>query len=540
MGATVAAESNVDSRKGAIRIMPNLNDGRSCAGDCSAPLTLHASPPQAFDTDDGPKEECGVFGIFAPTEEVARITFFGLFALQHRGQESAGIAVSDGRHIKIHKNMGLVTQVFTEEVIQSLPGISAIGHTRYSTTGSSILCNAQPISGRSRVGDISVAHNGNLVNTAELRAELLAEGCQFETTNDSEVIAQLLAKHHTGCIEETVRQVMLKLQGAYSLVILTPDKLIGVRDPYGVRPLCLGRINGSHYVLASESCAMTPVDAKYLREVEPGEVIIIDRDGQREFQAIPTIKHATCLLEFIYFSRPDTILYNRSLHQSRRRMGQELAREHPCPGAHVVIPIPDTGIPAALGYAEASRIPYGEGVIKSRYIQRTFIQPSQRMREMGARMKYTPLKETLAGKKVVMVDDTIVRGTTTDKLVRMLFEAGALEVHVRITAPPVKNPCYYGIDMANEEELVAARHSVEEIRKMIGATSLGYLSLEGAVRAVGMSKDKFCRACFDGKYPIPVPQDVRLSKLMLERHRNVSEIEHEEGGPDDGAPDTHE
>jgi amidophosphoribosyltransferase len=489
---------------------------------------------------DKPKEECGVFGIFAPTEEVARITFFGLFALQHRGQESAGIAVSNGRNIKVIKKMGLVTQIFDEKTIKRLRGISAIGHTRYSTTGSSILCNAQPIQSTSVVGDIAVAHNGNLVNTRTLRAELEAEGCKFETTNDSEVIAQLLAKTHNGCIEETVRQAMLRLQGAYSLVILTPDKLIGVRDPYGVRPLCLGRINGGHYVLASESCALGTVAATYLREVEPGEVIVIDREGLHEFQAVPTRRHATCLLEFIYFSRPDTMLYNRSLHQVRRRMGHALAQEHPCPDAHVVIPIPDTGTPGALGYAEAARIPFSEGVIKSRYIQRTFIQPSQRMRDMGARMKYTPLKETLADKKVVMVDDTIVRGTTTGKLVRMLYEAGAMEVHVRITAPPVKHPCYYGIDMANEKELIAARHSVEEIRQEIGATSLGFLSLEGTVRAIGLHKDKFCRACFDGKYPIPVPLDVRRSKLMLEHERDLLHPSHLEGGPDDGSPEDSE
>jgi amidophosphoribosyltransferase len=501
-----------------------------------------AGPPFANLADDdwerdNPKEECGIFGIYAPSEDVARTTFFGLFALQHRGQESAGIAVSDGQRLHIHKNMGLVTQVFDEETIQSLKGISAIGHVRYSTTGSSILCNAQPLQSTSQVSEIAVAHNGNLVNTATLRAELQEQGCEFQTSNDSEVIAQLLANLHTDCIEEAVRQAMLRLQGAYSLVILTPDKLIGVRDPYGIRPLCLGRINGSKYVLSSESCAFVPVGAEYLREVEPGEIIIIDRDGQREFQAIPTKRHATCLLEFIYFSRPDTILYNRSMHMARRRMGHELAREHPVPNAHVVIPIPDTGIPAALGYAEASRIPYGEGVIKNRYIQRTFIQPNQRMRDMGARMKYTPLKDTLAGKRIVMVDDSIVRGTTTGKLVKMMFDAGAAEVHVRITAPPVKNPCYYGIDMANQDELVAAHLSVEEIRKLIGATSLGYLSLEGVVRAIGMHKDKFCRACFDGKYPIPVPQDVRMSKLVLERHRNETEAAVQEDGPDDGSPD---
>lgn len=514
------------------------------------PLELHDPAPNSVSSDsvsdpddwecDNPKEECGVFGIFAPGEEVARITFFGLFALQHRGQESAGIAVSDGRKLKVYKAMGLVTQVFDEKAITSLPGISAIGHTRYSTTGSSILCNAQPISGATRVGEIAIAHNGNLVNTRELREELEQAGCHFETTNDSEVIAQLLAHLHTGCIEETVKAAMQRLQGAYSLVVLTHDKLIGVRDSYGVRPLCIGQIDGKHYVLASESCALVPVGAQYLREVEPGEVIVIDRDGLQEMQALPTRRHATCLFEFIYFARPDSMLYNRSLHQARQRMGQELAREHPVPNAHVVVPVPDTSIPAAIGYAEASRIPFGEGVIKNRYIQRTFIQPSQHMRELGARMKYTPLKETLAGKIVVMVDDSIVRGTTTGKLVKMLFEAGAIEVHVRITAPPVRHPCYYGIDMANQDELVAARLSVDEICKLIGATSLGYLSLEGVVRAIGMSKDKFCRACFDGKYPIKVPDDVRMSKLMLERKRNVDEPEHEEGGPDDGSPDEHE
>lgn len=517
-----------------------MNDARleQCAlSEAPIPLSAVSSSPVDEWEQDNPKEECGVFGIFAPGEEVARITFFGLFALQHRGQESAGIAVSDGKSIRVHKAMGLVTQVFQEEVIQSLGGISAIGHTRYSTTGSSVLCNAQPLSSTSRVGDIAVAHNGNLVNTRTLREELQAEGCTFETTNDSEVIAQLLAKLHTGCIEETVKQAMLRLEGAYSLVILTPDKIVGVRDPYGIRPLCIGRINGSKYVLASESCALGPVGAQYIREVEPGEVIVIDRDGMEEFQAVPTAKHATCLFEFIYFARPDSMLYNRSLHQARRRMGHELAREHPTPGAHVVIPVPDTSIPAAIGYSEASRIPYGEGVIKNRYIQRTFIQPSQRMRDLGARMKYTPLRDTLAGKKVVVVDDSIVRGTTTGKLVKMLFEAGALEVHVRITAPPVRHPCYYGIDMANQDELVAAKFSVEQIRKQIGATTLGYLSLEGVVRAIGLNKDKFCRACFDGKYPLTVPADVRVSKLMLEHKRDISDPSSNEGGPDDGSPD---
>ncbi|HLI48559.1 MAG TPA: amidophosphoribosyltransferase [Chthonomonas sp.] len=484
---------------------------------------------------DSPKEECGIFGIYAPGEEVSRIAFFGLFALQHRGQESAGIAVSDGHSIRLHKEMGLVTQVFNEERIRALQGISAIGHTRYSTTGSSVLCNAQPLVGFSSCGPIAVAHNGNLINTSELRNELEAEGCNFETTNDSEVIAQLLARVYRGNIEAAMREVMGRIKGAYSLVVLTPEKLLGVRDPCGIRPLCLGRLGNGHYVIASESCALTTVGANYLREVEPGEIISIGQHGLQEIQAVPMQRRATCLLEFIYFARPDSMLYNRTLHTVRRRMGQELAREHPCPGAHVVIPIPDTGTPAALGYAEVSRIPYGEGVIKSRYIQRTFIQPSQRMRDMGARMKYTPLKETLAGRKVVMVDDTIVRGTTTDKLVRMLFEAGAAEVHVRITAPPVKYPCFYGIDMADQDELVAARHSVEEIRQLIGATSLGYLSLQGVLRAIDMGRDNFCRACFDGKYPVPIPQQVKLTKMMLEEP--VKRLAHVGTGPEESLLD---
>ena len=500
---------------------PSLLQNESYADSSSAPDSPHNYlsddtadiNPDDFETD-GPKEECGVFGIYAPTEEVARIAFFGLFALQHRGQESAGIAVSDGRALHCHKELGLVTHVFDEATIQSLKGISAIGHTRYSTTGHNTLCNAQPLLTSSKNGDIALAHNGNLVNTTALRNELLAEGCNFETSNDSEVILHMIARQQTDCIEEAVRKTMQRLEGAYSLVILTPDKLIGVRDPYGVRPLCIGRINGSKYVLASESCALIPVGAEYIREVEPGEVIVIDSEGLHEFQAVPMVRHATCLLEFIYFSRPDTILYNKSMHQARRRMGQELAREHPVPGAHIVIPIPDTGIPGALGFSEASRIPYGEGVIKNRYIQRTFIQPNQRMRDIGAKMKYSPLKDSLAGKKVVMVDDSIVRGTTTGKLVKMMFDAGAVEVHVRITAPPVKHPCYYGIDMADEDQLVAAKHSVEEIRQHIGATSLGYLSLERVVKAIGMNKDKFCRACFDGKYPITIPLELKMSKLI--------------------------
>ncbi len=501
------------------------------------------SSDNAFGPEEGPKEECGILGIYGRGEDVARLTYFGLFALQHRGQESAGIAVSNGERIRVHKDMGLVTQVFDEESLQSLTGHIAIGHTRYSTTGSSVVRNAQPLSCSSVVGDIAVAHNGNLVNTAHLSCELKKDGVIFQTTNDSEVIAQLIARSARENVEQGIIEAMQKLRGAYSLTIITQDRLIGVRDPYGVRPLCLGYMNGdpispdrkTAYVLASETCALNVIGAHFIREVEPGEMVVIDDEGEREYQAVPAQRHATCLFEFIYFARPDSHIFDKNLHAARRRMGHELAREHPCKDAHVVVAIPDSATPAALGFAEASRIPFSEGVIKNRYIGRTFIQPDPRMRDLGVRMKFTPLREVLAGKKVVMVDDSIVRGTTTGKLVRMLFDAGALEVHVRISAPPVQYPCFYGIDMASQKELVAATKSIEEIREMIGATSLGYLSLEGVVRAVGLHKNKFCRACFDGHYPIRIPHDVKVTKWMLEEQEKPGDWE---GGPDDGAPDS--
>jgi amidophosphoribosyltransferase len=376
-------------------------------------------------TFDHLHEECGVFGIYAPGEDVARITFFGLYALQHRGQESAGIAVSDGERVLVHKEMGLVSQVFDEETLGYLRGHIAIGHTRYSTTGSSVLRNAQPVICESPIGTLAVAHNGNLVNAAPLRLRLQEAGVHFHSTNDSEIIARLLATELAEFRDpvEAMRRVMQQITGAYSLVILTPHHLIASRDPYGVRPLCLGRING-HYVIASETCALNVVGADFVREIEPGEVLVIDENGLREEQAVPLQRYSLCMFEFIYFARPDSHIYNRTLHEVRRRMGQELAREHPAPGAQVVIPIPDTGIPAALGFAQASGIPYAEGLIKNRYIQRTFIQPDQRMRELGVKIKLNPLREVISGRKLVMVDDSIVRGTTTGKIVRMLFERG--------------------------------------------------------------------------------------------------------------------
>ncbi|HOQ27460.1 MAG TPA: amidophosphoribosyltransferase [Armatimonadota bacterium] len=467
--------------------------------------------------DDHPRDECGVFGICAPGEDVARLAYFGLFALQHRGQESAGIAVSDGRRLKVSKAMGLVTQVFDEEVLQSLRGGFGIGHVRYSTMGSSVLCNAQPVVVETPYGRIAVAHNGNLVNCAPLRDELRERGITFEGTNDSEVVAQLIARYHQGDLEEAIVRALARLEGAYALVILAHDKVVAARDPNGIRPLCLGALNHGHHVVASETCALNVVGARFMREVEPGEMVVIDADGVREFQAVPIQDKRLCLFEFIYFARPDSCMYGRSMHLARRRMGHILADEHPV-DADVVIPVPDTGTPAAIGYAERSRIPFGEGLIKNRYIGRTFIQPHQRLRELGIRMKLTPLTETLAGKRVVMVDDSIVRGTTTRRIVRLLRDAGAREVHVRISSPPDRFPCHYGIDTGNRGELIAATLSVSQIREFIGADTLGYLSLRGVMRAIGLHRGAFCRACFDGQYPVSIPRDQLLGKFALETH----------------------
>jgi len=461
------------------------------------------------------REECGVFGVYAEGEDVARLTYFGLFGLQHRGQESAGIAVSDGTCVRVYKGMGLVSRVFDEKILHDLAGHIAIGHNRYSTTGSSVIQNAQPIVCESNFGTIAIGHNGNLINTAELRSELEASGETFESTSDTEVIARIIARSGARTIEDAIQETMHEISGAYSLVILTRDKLIGVRDPYGIRPLCIGRFNHRHYIFSSETCALSLVGAKFMREIEPGEMVVVDKFGLNEIQAMPTARHALCVFEFIYFARPDSLMYHRTLHQARQRMGHELAREHPAE-AHVVIPIPDTGTPAAIGYAAASRIPYGEGVIKNRYVHRTFIEPNQRMRDLGVRMKFNPVKETLNGKRVVMVEDSIVRGTTTKPTVKLLRDAGAVEVHVRISSPPIKYPCFYGIDMAMQKELIAANMTVEEIRQYIGADSLGYLSIQGLVRAIGLKRDKFCLACFDGKYPLEIPEHIKVSKFAFE------------------------
>jgi amidophosphoribosyltransferase len=469
-----------------------------------------------FDPDlDRPHDECGVFGVYAPGADVSRLTYFGLFALQHRGQESAGIAVSDGRTLRTHKEMGLVSQVFDEEHLVWMQGHLGIGHTRYSTTGSSIACNAQPIVVETPHGPIAVAHNGNIVNTSELRDELKREGVLFHTTNDSEVLAQCIASLHKGDIVRAVREAMAQVEGAYSVVVLTHDQLLAFRDPNGIRPLCLAALNGTGHVVSSETCALSVIGAQFIREIEPGELVVIDGDGVREYPALFPQRPAMCVFEFIYLARPDSCIYDKSLHAARVRMGQELFHEHPV-DAQVVIPVPDTGYPAAIGFAQASHIKFNEGLIKNRYIGRTFIQPDQRMREQGVRMKLSALRENLRGKRVVMVDDSIVRGTTTGKIVRLIREAGATQVHVRISSPPVKWPCFYGIDMADRKDLIAARRSVEDIRKHIGADSLGYLSMKGLMRAIGMHKDRFCHACFTGDYPIEIPDEAKAQKFALE------------------------
>ncbi len=468
---------------------------------------------------DRPKEECGVFGAYVPGEEAARLTFFGLFALQHRGQESAGIAVSDGSVVHMHKDMGLVSQIFNESILEMLPGHISVGHTRYSTTGASALRNAQPIFCQSQVGEIAVAHNGNLINTRELREKLEAEGEHFDSTSDSEVMARLITRYMPLGPEEAIRRLMSEIKGAYSVAVLMPNALLAFRDPNGVRPLVFGQIRDG-WMVASETCAFVPIGGVPERELEAGEALVIDANGPRFFQAADP-SPSMCLFEFIYFARPDSYMYGTSLYQARERMGEKLAQEHPV-DADIVVPVPDSGIPAALGFSEYTGLPYREGMVKSRYIHRTFIQPDQRIRELGVRMKLTPLVENIKGKRVVLVDDSIVRGTTTKQIVRLMRDAGAKEVHVRITAPPIKFPCFYGIDMASKGELIAAKETIEGIRISIDADSLGYLSVEGATEAVGEGSKGFCTACFTGKYPIPVPAE--MTKLAFEMPPDVGQL----------------
>ena len=459
---------------------------------------------------------CGVFGIRAPERDVARVTFFGLFALQHRGQESAGIAVSDLGRLTVLRDMGLVAQVFDEQKLSGLQGEVAIGHTRYSTTGSTQWSNAQPIVHHGKARTVTLGHNGNLTNVEKLRNELADEGTPLSTTSDTEVIAALIA-NDPAPLPDAIANAMRRLEGAFTIVALAEGKLVGFRDAHGFRPLNLGRIDGDP-VLASETCALDLVGADHEREVAPGELVLIDEDGIQSTQAVPQAgAGALCLFEFIYLARPDSILAGIEVHASRIRMGEQLAAEAPVE-ADLVMPAPDSGTPAAIGFARASGIPFSEGVIKNRYVGRTFIEPDQGLREQGIRLKFNPLSE-VAGKRVVLVDDSIVRGNTTRKIVALLFDAGAQEVHVRISAPPIVSPCFYGIDFADEEQLVASSRTVAEVREQIGATSLSYISLDGVQAATTRPANEFCRACFTRDYPTRVPAGKTLAKFRFEPSR---------------------
>ncbi len=462
---------------------------------------------------DSPREACGIVGAYLPGEDVARTTFFGLHALQHRGQESAGIATGDGRQIRLRTAMGLITQAFDEIDLSTLSGYLSIGHTRYSTTGSSNIENAQPITSQGPDGELALAHNGNIVNALGLRAELEAWGLHFKSTSDSEVIAHLMTNAPGATLEERIAYAMLRLEGAYSFTMMTKDAVYGIRDPMGVRPLCIGKLNGG-WVIASETCALDQIGADYVRDVHPGEAVVIDADGLRTVhRRISDRGRRPCIFEHIYMARADSVIENRLVYNSRKAMGAELAREHPIE-ADLVMGVPDSGTPAAVGYAEESGIPFGEGLIKNRYVGRTFILPDQRLRDMGVRMKYNPLLENIRGKRLVVVDDTIVRGTTQAQVVAMLRRGGAKEVHLRISAPPIKHPCYLGVDFPTRGELAASGRTVDEIRDFVGADSLGYLSIDGLLHAVETTEDRNCMACFTGNQPIPV--QLEMDKLALE------------------------
>jgi amidophosphoribosyltransferase len=456
------------------------------------------------------KEECGVFAI-ADHPEAARLTYLGIYALQHRGQESAGIVSSNGRKLHIEKGMGHVAEVFNEARLERLPGDYAIGHVRYSTAGESAFSNAQPILVDCWRGPIALAHNGNLINAAHLRRELERDGAIFHSTSDSEVILHLLSRSRRRTIEEAFVDALRVIQGAFSLVILTPECLLVARDPRGFRPLCIGRVDG-RYAIASETCAFDLINAEYIREVQPGEVLRIEGDALEAQSPFPKVRHAYCVFEHIYFSRPDSLVFGRTVNTSRQLLGRFLAREHPA-DADVVVPVPDSGVPAALGYSRESGIPFEFGLIRNHYVGRTFIEPRQSIRNFGVKVKLNPMREILKGKRVVLVDDSIVRGTTSKKIVHIIRAAGASAIHVRITSPPIIGPCYYGIDTPTKRELIASSKSVEEIRKFIGADSLGYLSVEAMLAAVE-DKGCYCSACFTDRYPTEVVHEERQKELF--------------------------
>jgi amidophosphoribosyltransferase len=452
-----------------------------------------------LDHRDGPRDECGVFGVYAPESDVAKLAYFALFALQHRGQESAGIAACDNGHIMIERDLGLVSQVFGERNLRALTGSMAIGHVRYSTTGSSAWENAQPVWRPDR-RQVALAHNGNLINAVELHAELTEKGVSFRSTSDSEIIAALLSTHEADTIEEAVADVMPRLEGAFSTVVMTDDAVVAFRDGAGLRPLSLGQI-GDRYCVASETCAFDIINAELLREVQPGEMVSLGERGIATRQVVDSPRKAFCVFEHIYFARPDSILEGNRTQVSRRKMGEILFREAPVE-ADVVIAVPDSGNSAAAGYSKASGIPRDDGLIKNRYVARTFIEPGQELRKHGLRMKFNPLREVVEGKRLVVVDDSIVRGNTTRQIVGMLREAGAAEIHMRISAPPIRYPCHYGVDMATKQEMVAHGRTVEEIAEELDCDSLAYLSLDGVYEAIRGTRETHCDACFSGEYPL--------------------------------------
>ena len=464
-------------------------------------------------------EECGVIGIYAPEQPaVSQMLCFGLIALQHRGQESAGIAVLKGDKMQYYKEMGLVQEVFNNEILDRLPADIGIGHVRYSTTGESYVSNAQPLVVRYKGGSIALAHNGNLVNASAIRDRLEDEGSIFQTSIDSEVIANLIARNYHLGMKEAVVESVKEIKGSFALVVMIDHMLVGVRDPHGLRPLSIAKLDGG-YVLASETCAHDVVGAEFIRDVEPGEIVIIDKNGISSIRYEQSTKKALCAFEYVYFARPDSFIDGKNVFIARKESGKILARENPV-DADMVIAVPDSGVAAAIGYAEESGIPYNIGMIKNKYMGRTFIQPDQKSRELAVRLKLNVMKENVAGKRLILIDDSIVRGTTSKRIVSMLKAAGAKEVHIRVSSPPVMHPCYFGIDTPNRVQLVGATHSLEEIRRMIGADSIAYLSVEGLLSSIGNVSDKpdhkcgLCTACFDGDYPMDVPEEA--DKFMFE------------------------
>ncbi|MBI4611595.1 MAG: amidophosphoribosyltransferase [Candidatus Rokubacteria bacterium] len=449
--------------------------------------------------EDKFRDECGIFAAWNHPE-AANLAYLGLYALQHRGQESAGIAATDGQSLHVERAMGWVADVFSRDRLRRLPGSIAIGHVRYSTAGTSTLKNAQPIMANTARGPIAIAHNGNLVNAEALKAELEKDGSVFQSNSDTEVILHLLARSEGATLEEQLPKALGRVSGAYSFLLLTPDSVIAVRDPYGFRPLSLGRL-GETWIVASETCAFDLLEAEFVRDVEPGEILLITREGLRSLKPFPPRERLQCVFEYVYFARPDSYLWGRNVHAVRKAMGRQLAREHPVE-ADIVIPVPDSGAGAALGFAEESGIPFEMGLIRNHYEGRTFIEPTRGIRHFGVKVKLNPMRETLGGRRVVVVDDSIVRGTTSQKIVKMVRGAGAREVHMRISSPPIQWPCYYGIDTPTRKELIASSHHVEEIRRHLGADSLGYLSLDGMLKATGNDPGHFCHACFTGGYRV--------------------------------------